>query len=149
MREKILVPAISILKSWQMEGKIEIFETDRAVNSGAQNSGWPGAQSTPSESKRRFSAKRDPQAAAKFSQIAAIVFPRRDTQKLNVSELNGVNYLLRHHTLGRTIFVTRNTAIFIDDGKRERIRASLQISVMTPDEVVAHLSKEQGWSVKK
>lgn len=149
MREHVLAPAIGVLKSWQMEGKIEIFETDRAHSTSTKSSGWPGAQRTTNENKRRASPKRDPQTIAKFGQIAAVVFPMRDTHKLNMSELNDVNFLLRHLTLGSTIFVTRNAANFIDHGKREKIRAVLQISVMTPEEAVAHLSKEQGWPVNR
>lgn len=148
MREHVLSPAITILKSWQREGKIEIFETDRSSSPSVQT-GWPGAQRAPSENKRRSPPKRDPQTVAKFGQIAAVVFPMRDAHKLNMSELNDVNYLLRHQTQGRTIFVTRNSANFIDNGKRDRIQAVLQISVMTPEEAVDHLSKEHGWSVKK
>lgn len=149
MREYLLAPAIAILKDWQMEGKIEIFETDRA-NLGPTNSGWPGAQRPISENKikRRSPPRKDPKETAKFRQIAAVVFPMRDPQRLNMSELNDVNHLLRHIAMDRTIFVTLNTASFIDDGKREKILRALQVSVMTPEEAVAHLSKEQGWSVK-
>ena len=150
MREYVLAPAVETLKGWQSEGKIEIFETDRADPSSV-NKGWPGAQRAPSENPtgRRRSLKRDPQVTAKLGQIAAVVFPMRDTHKLNLSELNVINHLLRHHTQGRTIFVTRNAAIFIENGKREKIQSVLQISIMTPEEAVSHLSEQHGWPVKK
>jgi len=149
MREYVLDPSVAVLKDWQMEGKLEIFETDRAETTSSTSGGWPGAQRAPTPTRRRPPAKRDPKESAKFGQIAAVVFPMRDTHRLNMSELNDVNHLLRHFTLGRSIFVTRNTACFIEGGMRERIQSSLQILVMTPDEAVAHISKEKGWPVKK
>jgi hypothetical protein len=145
MREYVLAPAVATLKTWQMEGKIEIFETDRADTPAIGSSGWSGTHRATGEFKRRPPPKRDPKAAAKFGQIAAVMFPMRDTHRLNISELNDVNHLLRHLTLGRTIFITRNTASFIADGKRDKILAVLPVSIMTPEEAVAHLSKEQAW----
>ncbi|MBY0370590.1 hypothetical protein K2X33_07890 [bacterium] len=147
MREHSLSPALSTLKAWQIEGKIEILEVDRADPLPAAHNPWMGALPGREEKnvwggKKRALPKRDPKATARFGQIAAVIFPMRDTHRLNMSELNDVNHLLRHLTLERTIFVTQNNASFIDGGKRDQIFAALQISVMTPEEAVAHIKKK-------
>ena len=48
MREHVLAPAVAILKNWQLEGKIEIIESDRSATAN-QNPGWPGAPRGTSE----------------------------------------------------------------------------------------------------
>lgn len=150
MREYSLAPAVATLKAWQAEKKIEIFETDRPDVTDTPQSGWPGARATPVEkpwgAKRRPPPK-NPAAASMFGRMSAVLFPMRDTHKLSISEINDVSHLVRHLTLGRTIFVTRNAASFIEQGKREKLRSIFQVSVLTPEETVAYLSKEEGWKV--
>lgn len=149
MREYVSSPAVATLKAWRSEGKVEIFETDRADPSTTTASGWPGGQRDFSQRRRRSPMKRDPKETAMFGSIAVIICPMRDTHRLNMAELNDVNHLMRHHNLGRDIFVTLNAVSFIDAGKREKLKSILKISVMTPDEVVAHIAEEQGWPVPK
>lgn len=82
--------------------------------------------------------------------MSAVLFPLRDPQRLNMNEINDVTHLLRHHTLGHTIFVTTNAQNFIVEGKRERLHSLFKILVLTPEETVVALGKPDpsGSSIK-
>ena len=140
LREQNLPPAIRTLKALEAEGKVEIFETDRAKETKAAANAaynWPGAppRTTKSRSPRRPAA-----GAISFQNISAVLFPQRDSHRLNMTEVNCVAHQLHHHTAGRTIFVTRNTEVFLSGGKRERL-AQLKIIVLTPEETVVALEQ--------
>jgi hypothetical protein len=140
LREQNLLPAVRTLKALEAEGKIEIFETDRAKETKAASNAaynWPGAapRSTKSRAPRRPAA-----GAVSFQNLSAVLFPQRDAHRLNITEVNNVAHLLNHHTSGRTIFVTKNAEVFLADGKRERL-ATLKIIVLTPEETVVALEQ--------
>lgn len=142
LREGVLLPAIRTLKSWETEGRIELFESDRAKERpAARTQGWPGGPS-PSRPHSRFRAPRKLDSKGiSFQQISAVLFPMRDPHRLDRIEVNDVAHLLRHHSLGHAIFVTNNEKNFIADGKRERLEAAFKILILTPEETVQALSE--------
>ena len=132
------LPAIDTLRAWEAEGRIEIFEADRAKGEPTPAKvahGWPGARATNARSKV---ARKSEPGKTSFQGISSILFPQRDTNRLNMAEINFVAHLLRHHTQGRAIFVTTNQEIFLLNGKRERL-AALKIIVLTPEETILAL----------
>jgi len=146
LREHTLLPAVRKLKDWAAQGKIRLFETDRADDSvSVSKSGWPGEQrARPSRGHR--SLKKMDSAGASFQRIAAVLFPVRDPNRLSMTEINDVTHLLRHHSLGHSLFVTTNERNFISEGKRERLQAAFNIAVVTPDEAVRFLTASESWS---
>jgi hypothetical protein len=142
LRESVLLPAIRTLKKWETEGKIELFEADRAKETrSSPNIGWPGAP-PPAKPHTRFkAAKKSASGGVSFQQISAVLFPQRDPHRLNMTEVNDVAHLLRHHSMGNTMFVTTNAQNFILEGKRELLQAIFKIMIMTPDEAVMVLQK--------
>jgi len=144
--------AIATLKTWEAEGKLELFEADRAketrsneINSAAP----PSANQSPWGRRGKPPPKRNSPSAITFAQIAAVLFPHRDAHKLDMAQINDVAHLVRHHSLGHSVFVTLNQRDFIDDGKRKRLHAIFKILVMTPEEVVTMLHETEGWDLPK
>lgn len=140
LREAVLLPAVRTLKAWDAEGRIEIFETDRAkeVSTPSDSSyGWPGAKRPHPRAKV---ARKVEAGGVSFAGISSVLFPQRDAHRLSLAEVNDVAHLLRHFTQGRTIFVTTNTETFIAGGRRERL-AALKIIVLTPDEAILAIEK--------
>jgi len=140
LRENVLLPAVRTLKAWEAEGRIEIFESDRAKEEPTTSKaayGWPGARTVSSRAKV---ARKSEPGTVSFQGICSVLFPNRDAHRLSIAEVNDVAHLLRHHTQGRTIFVTTNAENFIVDGKRERL-AALKIIVLTPEEAIVALEK--------
>ncbi|MBI4405800.1 MAG: hypothetical protein HY537_16700 [Deltaproteobacteria bacterium] len=144
LRNSVLLPAVQTLKAWEADGKIEIFESDRAKEVNVPYT-WPGA--TPQAKNRpRFRAPRKMKASdVSFQQISSVLFPQRDPKRLNLNEINDVAHLLSHRALGHSIFVTTNMG-FIADGKRERLMSVFKIVVLTPDEAVSALMSTQPWN---
>lgn len=146
------LPAITTLKAWETEGKIEIFEAGRTKET--VTGGWPGQIPTGITAKPRFgrgrpAPKKNAVSTAMFNQMSSLLFPNRDVHKLPMGQLNDVSHLLRHQSLGHSIFVTANMNTFIEQGKRERLQTAFAIVVMTPDEVVAMLKEKEGWTPPK
>ena len=133
---------MSTLKRWQSEGKLKLVE---AVGSGKPPAyGWPGAPPKPAEPSRgRRIKKATP--SADFRAVAAVVHPGKDSQKLNMSEVNDVAHLAQHLSNKNEIFVTSNLVTFIENGRRDRLRTALGIVVMTPEETVRSLIEMEGW----
>ena len=149
LRTPVLLPAIQTLKAWEAEGKIELFESDRSKEVKIA-SGWPGAPKPVGFSRRVRTTKRAEPGGLSFQRIAAILFPCRDPHRLNMTEVNDVTHLIRHHALGHSFFVTTNVRDFIADGKRERIKAISKIMILTPEEAVALLKESESMGgVKK
>lgn len=150
MRAPVLLPAVNVLKAWESEGKIEIFEADRAKEAtNTLNPGWPGAAKPPTRSAwpgaRAKAQKKNDSGAASFQRISAVLFPHRDSHRLSITEVNAVAHLQRHVTNARSVFVTSNTRDFIDDGRRERLNTVFKIVVMTPEETVTMFQKTHSW----
>lgn len=146
------LPAITTLKAWEAEGKVEIFEADRVKEAVTQ--GWPGQTPTsvigrPWGGRGRPAPKKNAASTSAFNQMSSVLFPHRDVHKLDMAQLNDVSHLIRHQTLGNSIFVTCNTRDFIEQGKREKLQATFKIVVMTPDEVVSQLRETEGWTSSK
>lgn len=131
MRENILQPAIRVLKQLETEGRIEIFESDRAR--AGMNSDSPPRHPAP-----RPWRKSDPSRTT-FNQISAVMFPNRDPNRLNMTETNDVAHLMKHHSQGRNIFVTTNVRDFVADGRQQRLQSAFNIVVLTPDEAISAL----------
>src|SRR5687767_13669088 len=92
LRESVLLPAIKTLKKWEAEGKVELFETDRAKESTTGPQGWPGGPAPIRNSKFRVAKKSD-SSGASFQRISAVMFPHRDSLRLNMTEVNDVAHL--------------------------------------------------------
>ncbi len=144
--EAAKVPAVDTLKRWLTEGKIDMIES---APSRSSSYGWPGAavQTTANLRKPgpRWRVKRDPPGSTTFKTVAAVLFPGKDALKLNMTEVNDVAHLVKHHTRKHEFFVTENLKVFITDGARERLKSSLGIITVTPIEVVSMLSKLNEW----
>src|SRR5688572_896536 len=92
LRESELLPAVKTLKTWEAEGRIELFESDRAKETTGQQ-GWPGGPApVRPHSKFRVAKKSDPSGAS-FQRISAVLFPHRDSLRLNMTEVNHVAHL--------------------------------------------------------
>lgn len=146
LRDNVMLPAVRTLKDWEAAGKIEIFETDRAKEVASSSKGaynWPGARTVTAKSKV---ARKTESGSVSFLGISSVLFPHRDAHRLNIDQVNDVAHLLRHHSQGRTIFVTTNAENFIADGRRERL-AALKIIVLTPEETILALENEKSLAV--
>jgi hypothetical protein len=144
------VPAITTLKRWKEEGKIDLIEAEGNNVKRPQAYGWPGAPPKPVEENRgrgnlRVRPKKDSASGPNFKNVAAVLFPHKDSQKLNMSEINDVAHLIKHHDSKNEIFVTKNNKDFIDEGRRELLRSYFGVVAMTPEEAVDMLSKTEGW----
>lgn len=139
LRENLMLPAVRTLKTWEEQGRIELFESDRAKEVAAAPKGynWPGAKTVTSKAKV---ARKTDSGPVSFRGISSVLFPHRDAHRLSIAEVNDVAHLLRHYSQGRTIFVTTNTENFIEDGRRERL-AALKIIVLTPEEAILALEQ--------
>ena len=147
LREFAEHPSVHALKLWQGEGKVEIFEADRASGPAPTQYNWPGASNSPSEG--RMGRRNRPQpkrstSGISFARISAVLFPQMDPQRLNMQQVNSVAHLLNHHIRGHEIFVTGNHAVLISDRRQERL-SGLGIFVMTLEETVAQLQQKYGW----
>lgn len=144
LRASVLLPAVRVLRAWEAAGKVELFESDRAK--AAPTAAW----APPSPSRGRFPArarvarKSSASGGASFQSFSSVLFPSRDPQRLNIGEVNDVAHLLRHHSLGHSLFVTTNVDNFIADGKREKLLAAFKLIVLTPDEAVQVLEQSDG-----
>ncbi len=145
---EVKVEGMDQLKKWQSEAKIELYEAN--VNKDKKPEGTPA----PVERKmygrdpRRPSAKKDQSGKADFRSVAAIIFPSRDPLKLNINEINNVAHVIKHHANKYEIFVTANEKVFIENGRREKLKGAFGILTMTPVEAVRMLGQMQGWKHK-
>ena len=144
LRELSLLPAIRTLKTWESEGKIEIFEADRAKEAPTGQQGWPGGTPPARLSPRHRTIKRTEKNGLSFQRVCGVLFPNRDSHRLNMTEVNDVVHLLRHLTLGHFIFVT-NAPSFIAEGKREKLQAAFRTVILTPEETVIALKETEPW----
>lgn len=132
MRESNPVPAVVKLRRWEEQGKIVIFESDRAKSTG------PRAPAPATTRRTSWISRPRPTKSTgriNFRNISAILFPCRDPLRLNINEINDISRLLHHHNLERSIFVTTNSQNFIEYGKQASL-ASMKLIVLTPDEAV-------------
>ena len=144
LRESALLPAVQTLKTWEAAGKVELFEADRAKEVKTEP-GW-SSPVAPSKTHPRFRSMRKTEASGpSFQRISAVLFPHRDPNRLNMTEINNVAHLLRHHSLGHSIFVTTNAQDFVAEGRRERLQTAFKIVILTPDETVRALKASEAW----
>jgi hypothetical protein len=149
LRENVLLTAVKTLKNWEAEGRIELFEADRAKESpSSQTFGWPGAPPPPRAPSRFRGPKKSSPGSLSFQEMSNVLFPGRDPHRLKMNEVNDVAHLVRHHSLGHTFFVTTNVESFMAKGKREYLKAKFQIVVLTPEETVLALEKLEGFARK-
>lgn len=146
-KEAASIPAMGTLQRWKSEGKVDFSE---ATPEPKVAYGWPGAAPVPSaqrdfDPKRRHFKKQPTSGGVNFKAIAAVLFPHRPSDKLDMTEINQVAHIVKHHGTKNEFFITRNTAHFIDGGKRERLKASFGILVMTPEDVVHTLMEIEAW----
>jgi hypothetical protein len=145
IRERVMDPSIRILRNWELEGRIEIFETDRSKDNAA-TSAWAGEKKpTPQQPPKFRKAKAKTPGSLSFAGVASILFPHRDPNRLTMTEINSVTHLIRHHICQHFIFVTINNRDFIDDGKREQLKAAFNIVVLRPEEAVQAIERVADW----
>lgn len=150
MHEDPKIPAMDALKRWKSEGKIALIEAaPPRVEPTARPSlpeVPPKAVATGFRGKSRTRINKQPAGAVSFKAVAAVLFPQKDSQKLNMGELNDVAHLVKHHGSKNEFFVTHNRQDFIEGGRRERLKASFGIIALSPEEAVALLSGIEGWN---
>lgn len=147
-------PAVNLLVKWKTEGKLDLIETDPAkVEEDPRNprTGWPGAppqreeKPLPAWRGRRGAPKPGAGASIKFADVASVLFPGKNSQKLSMTDINQVARIVRHHTGKNEIFVTGTPEVFIAGGRREHLKRVFGVIVMTPDETVKSLREMEGW----
>jgi hypothetical protein len=141
------IPAMGVLQRWKSEGKVDFLEASPEVK---EVYGWPGAAPVPPgqrdfDGKRRHFKKQPTVGGVNFKSIAAVLFPHRPSDKLDMGEINQVAHLIKHHGNKNEIFVTKNTVSYIEGGRRERLKSSFGILVMTPEDTVQMLSEMESW----
>lgn len=140
------IPSMDVLKRWAAEGKVELVEAEpKNIIREAPVVVEPVA-SRFGRGKFHKTTKSSPSAKARFEQMAAILFPFRDTHRLNRLEINDVSHLVVHLISGNKYFITANKSIFIEGGRRESLRSAFGVVAMTPEEAVGMLKGEEGWS---
>ena len=145
------LPAMGTLERWNSEGKIVLVEAEPRLGASQPDSAWPRspsgfAQASQHQRNIRGPVKRAPAGAKSFKEFAAVLFPYKDPQKLNMGEVNDVAHLVRHHTSKNEMFITGNLKGFIDSGRRELLKAVFGIVTMTPEEATEMLSKKENWN---
>ena len=152
MAAELNVPGMDTLKRWQDEGKIELSEADRAKVDKNPAFGWPGAAPKPQPqmkpkwgSPKGRSGKMAESGNANFSTVAAVLFPSKDPHKLNMTEINNVAHLIKHHSSKNELFLTLNEGV-LETARRERLKTSFGIVAMTPEEAVQTLGELEGWT---
>lgn len=148
------VPGMATLKRWQEEGKIALVEASpsKVVEAKAPAYNWPGAppkqesDDKPVWGKKNRSPAMQKSGKADFKGISSVLFPLKDHTRLNMSQINSVAHLIKHHSTKNEIFVTNNRQDFIDEGRREILQSQFGIVTMTPEEAVHALGELQGWS---
>src|SRR6185312_9453142 len=133
MHEAQTIPAMDVLKRWKAEGKIDLIEAEPPRLERGSAHGWPGAQiiknevRDPRQRGGRRIIKKESSHGANFRNLAAVLFPQKDSQKLNMGEINDVAHMLKHHSSKNELFITHNLKDFIEEGKRERLKAGFGI----------------------
>lgn len=137
MTQKPLAPGLVTLRQWEREGRIQILETDRATG--------PAPVPAPnnyrnSTSATRFAKKVKETGALSFAQVAAVVFPFRDSNRLGMQEINTVIHLIRHHAFKHAVFVTQSPELVGADVQRA-LKSAFKIIVVSPENVVGVVEK--------
>lgn len=150
MQEEAKTSSMGVLKRWKSEGKIELIEAVRPRSERDVGYGWPGSPPKPPPSKRVRKSPWKTQDKVKdggvnFRSISSILYPTKDSQKLDLGEMNNVTHLMKHHERKNEFFITQNLKDFIESGKQDRLRSTYGIVIMTPDEVVGALTHLEGW----
>lgn len=140
--------AMSTLKRWNSEGKVELIEAVRPKPE-YQASAWstisqPEAK-TFKKNWRRKSAPKESSKGVNFRTVASVLYPTKDSQKLELAEMNNVAHLVKHHERQCEFFVTGNLKDFIESGKQGRLKASYGINAVSADELVDLLKEKEGW----
>lgn len=81
-----------------------------------------------------------------FKELAVVLFPTVAWDKLNKNQQSDVMHLMGHADCDSDIFVTNNIKDFINDGRREQLKAKFQIVTMTAEEVVSDFAAKYGWT---
>lgn len=145
MNEPTALPSIEKLKAWKDEGKIELIEAEPPA--GAFRAPEP-PKPVPTSRGGRFATwgrVKKVTGSIAFNNVAAVLFPQKNSQKLSMGEVNDVAHLIKHHGSKNELFVTGNLKDFIEEGKRERLKSAFGILALTPDEAVAMLTNLEGW----
>lgn len=154
MNAKEKLPAVNLLVKWKGEGKLDLIETDpvkTADDPRNPKQGWPGAppqkeeKTLPAWRGRRGAPKPGAGATIKFADVASVLFPGKNSQKLSMTDINQVARIIRHHTSKNEIFVTGAPDLFITGGRREHLKRVFGIIAMTAEETVKSLREMEGW----
>ncbi len=140
--------AILNLQRWKSEARVELIEAEPSTRtSTAAPANVPPKTGRPASGSKGWYQTRPKVAAGKvvFGRMAAILFPGRDVQRLNMTEVNDVAHLVRHHLSGNELFVTGHAECFIEGGRRDLLKANFGVVAMTPEETVRMLSETHGW----
>jgi len=138
--------AMTVLQRWEHEGKLALIAADRRAISpdspAPQRSAEPRSNWAPSSRSKKMAESGN----AKFKSIAGVLFPRRDAQKLNMTEINQIAHLIKHHSSKNDIFVTENPSYFAEERYRELLKVYFGIVVMSPEETVGAMERSKSWN---
>ncbi len=157
INSKQKLPAMNKLEQWRDEGKLEIVGTQRlkrevadykndiasAKEASIPNVSEPMVWDISAWGESKWGAEGE---IPEYKELAKTIFPTVPLDKLNQNQQNDVMHLMGHADCDSDIFVTSNIKDFINDGRREQLKAKFQIVTMTAEEVVADFSTRYGWA---
>ena len=149
------LPAVNTLERWQAEGKVQLIGTERLKDETASHkkaSQKVNSMPNVSEpmvlgvSRLGHAYLAGENSGPGFMELAQVLFPnQKDPLSLSNGDTNDVMHLVSHAHSKNEVFVTNNTKHFIANGRREKLKDGFGIVIMTPEEVVDHLSARHGW----
>jgi hypothetical protein len=133
--------AISTLSNWTREGKIIASEASAATCPTTEANVRLNVGNPFYRKPRMFESGK-----ATFRNLACLLFPGKDPNKLRMNEINDVVHLIKHHANQHSIFVT-SRSVFLARETRRLLRENFEIWVAAPEEAVTliqAMEKEQG-----
>lgn len=150
------LPAMNALEKWQAEGKLQLVGAQRLEDEIASHPLQPEANAKVARMENISEpavwgiskwGKATWASAGKVSykELASILFPAVDLEKLSDNQKNDVMHLLGHAYSDSEIFITDNTKDFIANGRQETLLSGFKILVMTASNAITFLSERHGW----
>ena len=138
--------AMNQIERWHQAGHVEILGTYRLSLETSAHAARSAKASSYADIGEPFIVGVTPIGVGRVSDlpsdivnsVAAVMFPGKRPENLKRNDINDVAMLASHLHANADIFVTINTKDFVQNGRREGLRA-LGVAVMTPDEAVAYL----------
>lgn len=157
------IAAVNTLERWETEGKVKLSRTQRSLSEsrheqarqkmlGRPNVGEPAVWDVSFLDSDAYLAPPGPQ----FDELFSVLFPTLDPNMVSMehkrvpdgswtesSHVMDVMHLLAHESSGNQIFVTHDKDFL---RCAQVLREKWNVVVMSPEDAVAHLQSEQGWT---